>query len=98
MNKQEDKFILKDVLALDRIFSFLTQYERHLCHLTILGRPKGLTERILKAIQLIKETEWKEPPSMYQQDRVLYYSINQTRVPASQYKDKIEEQVKQLLK
>lgn len=97
MNKDE-KFILKEVLALDRIYSFLTQYERHLCHLTILGRGKGFTERIIKAIQFIKDTQWKEPPSMYQQDRVLYYSINQTRVPASEYKDPIEEQVKKLLK
>ncbi|MDM1093396.1 hypothetical protein [Myroides odoratimimus] len=98
MTRQEDKFILKDVLALDRLYGFLTQYERHLCHLSILGRYKGSTERIDKAIQLIKDTQWKEPPSMYQPDRVLYYSINQTRVPASKYKDPIEEQVNKILK
>lgn len=96
--KIENNWILRSVLSLDRIYNFLTQYERHLCHLTILGRGKGLTKRINTAIQLIKDTQWNEPPSMYQQDRVLYYSVNAQRVPASQYKDEIETQVNKLLK
>lgn len=96
--KEETSWILKDVLALDRIYSFLTQYERHLCHVTILGRSKGLTERINKAIQLIQDTKWKEPPTVYNQDRVLYYTVDGNKIPASQYKSEIEEQVKQLLK
>lgn len=96
--KEKINWILKDVLALDRIYSFLSIYERHLCHLTILGRSKGLTDKINIAVQLIEDTQWKEPPRVYDQDRVVYYNIDGNRIPAIQYKNPIEEKVNKLLK
>lgn len=98
MGKKESQTVLKDVLALDGMFGFLTQYERYLCHLSLLGKSTKLTEKINSAKQLIIDEDWKAPPNLYQHDRVLYYDIDGKWVPASQYKDSIEKEVNKKLK
>ena len=90
--------ILYQVLALDLLYSFLTPYERHLCHLNILDKSTKLTDKIGKAIKLIEDNQWKQPPCSYHQDRVLYYTVEGKEIPANEYKDPIEKKVLWILK
>jgi len=86
-----DKWILRAVLALDCLYGFLTQHERHLCHLNILDRMCNVTDKIIKATCIVQEYNWEPPKSIYGHDRVLYYLVGDQKIPANEYKDAIEE-------
>ncbi|MCP1997276.1 hypothetical protein [Flavobacterium sp. HSC-61S13] len=94
----EYKFLIKDVLALDCLYNFLSIYERHLCHLILLEKSLVMTERIQKVVILIETLQWKSPIWRYDHDRVLYYETETGQQPIRYYENEIGKIINQQIK
>ncbi len=75
--KTIDKYKVKDVLRLNSIKEFLSFDESIICHQYILGRTGKLSERIIKAVELIDGYGWKPPEMRISVERTVVYYDNQ---------------------
>lgn len=86
--------ILRNVLALDSLYNYLTQYDRWQCHLAIRDKAETvneLSEKVQQAYKIVKSTGYDAPEFRYMPDRLLYYFDDNTKewLKVTSYKPEI---------
>ncbi|MHC5353117.1 hypothetical protein ACYSNX_02840 [Myroides sp. LJL115] len=88
-----EKNVVKRVLHLDSLVPFLEISDRINCHKFIMNKSQYLSHKVKEAMEFVITHQWRPPYCMYGQDRVLYYLVEDAKIPASLYVDPIQQLV-----